>query len=136
MPLRYPIMPSEVPCIALVDGDPAIRRARQLMLRAEQFDVRAYPTCRGLLDDPAALRCTCVVADAEMGEDTGVQLLRDLRARGWKGEAILLADALPIAFTAAANDGDFVAMVPKTLGDRALLEAVRSAIRRTCGRRA
>lgn len=131
MPLHYPIMPSEVPCIALVDGDPAVRRARQLMLRAEQFDVRAYPTCRGLLEDPTALRCACVVADAEMGEDTGIQLLRDMRARGWNGEAILLADTLPIAFIAAANDGDFLALVPKALGDRALLEAVRSAITRS-----
>jgi FixJ family two-component response regulator len=128
MPVQSSIMSSELSGIALVDGDPALRRARQLMLRSERFEVRAYATCGALLADPLALRSACVIADAEMSDLSGLQLLHAMRDAGWSGAAILLADAIPAELATAANDHDFMAMLPRNLSDVALLKAIRAAI--------
>ena len=127
MPLQRPVVPAASSSIALVDGDPALRRARLLMLRAEGFEVRAYPVCAALLADPQAIRSTCVIADAEMGDLSGKQWLRTMREAGWGGSAILLADTTATDSSTAANDPDFVTL-PKTLNDGPLLKAIRSAI--------
>lgn len=97
------------------------------MLRSKQLDVRAYATCAALLADPLALRSACVVADVEMSEMSGVELLQAMRKAGWAGAAILLADAGSRGLV-AANDHGMIATLPKTLSDDTLLEAIRSAI--------
>ncbi len=130
MPVRQSTIAVDAGCIALVDGDPAMRHARQLMLRAEGYEVRAYPYCAALLADPCALRIACVVADVEMDVGGGVALLHGLRRAGWHGAAILLADTIPPELAASATAERFVALRPKALGNQALLAAVRSAIDR------
>lgn len=128
-----PLQPSDVlatgPCVSLVDGDPTIRRARQLMLRSQNYEVRAYSTCAALLGDPAALRSACIIGDVEMDDLSGLQLLRGLRRAGWQGSAVLLADTISPELAAIATNESFAVMLPKALADRPLLEAVRSAIR-------
>ncbi len=134
MPLQSPIIPAYPACVALVDGEPTIRRARQLMLLAENFEVRAYATCQALLADPLALRSACVVADVDMGDVTGLELLHRMRKAGWQGYAILLADEIPAELADTANDGHVQTMLPKALGNRPLLYAVRAAIRQSGAR--
>jgi FixJ family two-component response regulator len=114
--------------IALVDGDPAMRRARQLMFRAEGYEVQAYPTCGALLADPSAMASACLVADVEMADLGGVELVEAMRRAGWHGSAILLADAISPALAKLAQKAHFTAMFPKALADRPLLDAVNVAI--------
>lgn len=114
--------------IALVDGDATIRHARQLMLRAEGSDVRAYPNCEAALDDPAALTSDCVVADVDMGAIGGLDLLRLMRAKGWRGTGILLADIIAPALRLQGIEEGFVVMQPAALDDRRLLTAVDVAL--------
>lgn len=117
-------------CIALVDGDAAMRHARQLLLRAEGSDVRAYASCAASLADPAAIASDCVVADIDMGAIGGVDLLRLMRAKGWRGAGILLADVVAPALSLIGLDEGFIVMRPVTLGDRQLLRAVNIALGR------
>lgn len=114
--------------IALVDGDATIRHARQLMLRAEGSDVRAYPNCAAALADPAALASDCVVADVDMGAVGGLDLLRMMRAKGWRGTGILLADIVAPALRLQGIEEGFVVMHPAALDDRRLLTAVNVAL--------
>lgn len=114
--------------IALIDGAPAVRHARQLMLRAEGFDVRAYASAAPLLADPLALTNICIVAELVMSEIGGVSLVQRLRARGWRGAAILLADVATSALSVQAVEEDFTALVPTGIADRLLLAGIRTAI--------
>lgn len=114
--------------IALIDGVPAVRHARQLMLRAEGFDVRAYASAAPLLADPLALATACIVAEVTMPEIGGVALLKVMRGQGWHGAAILLAGALSSELAALAIEQDFTVMVPTGLADRLLLAGIRTAI--------
>lgn len=110
--------------IALVDGDAAMRHARQLLLRAEGSDVRAYPSCAAALGDPAAIASDYVVADVEMTVLGGVDFLRLMRAAGWQGKGILLADMVSPALRLLAIDEGFSVMSSAAFDGRRLSRAV------------
>ncbi|MDX5986027.1 response regulator [Sphingomonas echinoides] len=114
--------------IALVDGYTAVRHARQLMLRAEGFDVRAYVSVASLLADPLARASACVIADVDMPELGGLEILQAMRLQGWTGVMILLVDTITDALLAEARLLGFAALVPRDLPDRSLIEAIRMAI--------
>jgi FixJ family two-component response regulator len=116
--------------IALVDGAPAVRHARQLMLRAEGYDVRAYASAAPLLADPLARGTACIIAEVEMPEIGGVALVHAMRGQGWRGAAILLADEISARLAALAVEEDFTVMVPTGLADRLLLAGIQAAIAR------
>lgn len=116
--------------IALIDGAPAVRHARQLMLRAEGFDVRAYASAAPLLADPLALTNACIVAEVAMPEIGGIALVQTLRERGWRGAAILLAGVASSALSARAAEQHFSVLVPTGIADRLLLAGIRAAIAR------
>lgn len=117
--------------ISLVDGNPDVRHARQLMLRSEKYDVRSYPTCAALLADPASRNYSCIILDLEMEETDGVELLRQMRASGWRGKAMLLDGLHPgsAMLREAEQHGDKV--LRRDVGDQTLLTAIAASIDRS-----
>jgi FixJ family two-component response regulator len=115
--------------VSLVDGDPAIRRARQIMLRSEQYDVRSYSTCAALLADPVSRSYPCIVLDVGMQDINGPDLLRRMRASGWQGTGILLdGGCADEALTEEAQQhGDRV--FDQAIGDRSLIAAIAASAR-------
>ena len=114
----------------LVDGDATIRHARQIMLRSERYDVRSYATCVALLADPQSRACRCIVVDIDTNEVDGIALLREMRATGWKGKAILLGRTEPDSplMRAAERHGDKV--LPRTIADGPLIAAIAASVDR------
>jgi FixJ family two-component response regulator len=116
--------------VSLVDGDADIRHARQIMLRSERYDVRSYATCAALLADPRSRDYPCIVVDVEMQELDGLELVREMRASGWHGKAILLdgLDADGTLAREARRHGDEV--FARGIGDRALVAAIAASVSR------
>jgi FixJ family two-component response regulator len=114
--------------VSLVDGDPAVRRGRQLMLRSEHYDVRAYSTCSALLADPGTLRTICLVADLDMPGIDGFDLVGQMRSAGWQGAAILLADRPAPDLAAPMSECGVQLVLPKGVADRILIDAIQIAI--------
>jgi FixJ family two-component response regulator len=119
--------------ISLVEGDPDVRHARQLMLRAERYDVRSYATSAALLADPRSRDYPCMIVDLEPAGADVAAMLRAMRASGWRGKAILLggADTDGAAYDAAARHGD--RMLPRATGERTLLTAIDASVDRGWG---
>lgn len=128
----HPTYPHDGIAVSLVDGDPVIRRARQIMLVSERYDVRSYATCAALLADPRSRDVSCIVVDvAGDGEDGRcVDALQAMRASGWRGKAILLDSALPLPalIHAAERHGDRI--LDRATGDAPLLTAIAASIDR------
>ena len=116
--------------ISLVDGDPVIRRARQIMLVSERYDVRSYATCAALLADPRSRDVSCIVVDigGESEDGHGIDVVQAMRASGWRGKAILLDSGhpLPAMVHAAERHGDRI--LDRTTGDAPLLTAIAASI--------
>ena len=114
--------------VSLVDGDPAIRRARQIMLLSERYDVRSYATSAALLADPRSRDVPCIVVDVDGTGGRGMAMLLTLRASGWRGKAILLDGSVPppALIHAAERHGDRI--LDRTTGDAPLLTAIATSI--------
>jgi FixJ family two-component response regulator len=114
--------------VSLVDGDAAVRHARQLLLRSEGYVVRSYATCAALLADPQSRAYDCIILDVEMQGIDGPALLREMRASGWHGNALLLGGVAPgsAMLIEAERHGDTV--LKRDIGDRTLLTAIAASV--------
>jgi len=117
--------------VSLVDGDAAVRRNRQLMLRAEGYEVRSYATCAALLADPRSRDYPCVVLDVDLHDAAGPGLLRDMRQSGWRGKAVLIDGVEPGSDEDrdAQRHGDRI--VARGIGDPALLVQIAALVDRS-----
>jgi FixJ family two-component response regulator len=99
------------------------------MLRSERYDVRSYSTCAALLADPISRDYPCIVLDVAMHDINGPDLLRQMRATGWHGTAILLNDHThgDHSTLEAERHGD--KMFDRSIGDRSLVAAIAAIVR-------
>ena len=114
--------------VLLVEGDPRVRRARQIMLLSEQYDVRSYATGAAVLADPRSRAVPCIVFDTDGSPGAGIDVVEALRASGWRGTAILLDGSVPAPalLRAAERHGDRV--LDRATGDAALLSAIAALL--------
>ena len=123
------VNPLKNECISLVDGDAAVRHARQLLLRSRHYDVRSYATSVALLADQRSRECRCVVLDTRLnGNSDGLALLQELRSTGWTGHAILLDgdDLKPEYVLEVERQGDRI--MARNVGDETLFAAIAALI--------
>ena len=116
------------PCILLVDDDDAVRRSLQLLLSSRGYAVRAYPTAVGLARDPCAFGCNCLIADLMMPQTDALQLLSQLRGRGWTGKSILISGFLDRQWETKAREAGYDAVLPKPISDSVLVRTVESLL--------
>jgi FixJ family two-component response regulator len=100
------------------------------MLRSQNYSVRSYATCAALLADPQSRDCPCIVVDVEMEIGDGMSLLREMRATGWRGKAILLHADEPKSELVddVKRQGD--KLFDQAVGDRLLLAAIAASVDR------
>lgn len=112
------------PRLLLVEDDAGVRRSLQLLLQAKGFDVRAYATGAALLADPSSDDARCIVADYSMDDIDGLEVLSRLRARGWKGPAVLITAYPSPALEERARAEGFNLVLEKPFRDHMLVETV------------
>lgn len=127
MPLRPRLPPGSRKGVALVDGNPVVRRQRQrqrqLLLWSEAYDVRSYATSAALLADVRANMQARIVVDVGMREGDGLSFLRAMRASAWRGRAMLDgADPDGSMDREAGRNGD--QLRESKIADRSLLMAI------------
>lgn len=112
----------------MVEDDPAVRRSLQLLLQANGYDVRAYASGSVLLNDPTIVNAACLVADYRMIECDGIDTLARLRARGWRGPAIMITGFPSSSLAQKALNAGFDAIFEKPLRQHALIKAVEHLV--------
>lgn len=110
--------------VLLVEDDSAVRRSLQLLLCGHGYDVRAYPSGKGLAQDPEALRADCLIADLVIPDGNAVILIADLRRAGWEGPAILISGHLTNEWTENALAQGYAAAFAKPIGNSVLLKCL------------
>lgn len=112
--------------IILIDRDEAVRNAIQFAFGLEGLGVAVYAA--GEAATPESLAAArCLIVDQDLDRQPGLDLIQDLRRRGVKAPAILLATN-PGRLLRKAAKAAHVCLVEKPLLSDLLLERVRAAL--------
>lgn len=117
--------------VIIVDDDPAVLRSLKFALEIEGLDVRIYSDAQSLLLDDDLPARGCLVIDYAMGGMDGFELIDRLRRRDVRLPAILITGILSREVLERARRIGFCKVLEKPLHDSALLDGIRSALRRS-----
>ena len=116
--------------VHVIDDDDAARESLEFLLRASKIDVRTYDSATAflsvMLDDGAG----CIVTDVRMPGLSGVDLLRQLKARGSKMPVIVITGHGDIQLAVEAMKIGAADFLEKPFDDEVLIAAVKSALGR------
>ena len=129
-------MSAENGIVYVVDDEPGMRKALTRLLRAEGFDVRAFPSARTFLAAYCMEETACIVLDVSMPELDGMELQRRLTHAGVLAPIVFLTGHGDIPTSVRAIKAGAVDFLTKPVNDTALLRAVRAALKRAVSGRA
>src|SRR5262245_48857862 len=116
--------------VHVIDDDDAMRDSLAFLLRAAKIEVRTYDSATAFLktipDDAAG----CVLTDVRMPGLSGIDLLRQLKARGSTMPVIVITGHGDIQLAVEAMKIGAADFLEKPFDDEALLASVRAAIKR------
>jgi two-component system response regulator FixJ len=122
-------MPGNV-VVHVIDDDDAARDSLAFLLRAAEFDVRAYEAATAFLAELDRAPRGCVITDVRMPEVSGIDLLRRLRERGNDMPVIVITGHADIPLAVEAMKCGAADFFEKPYDDEALISAVRIALGR------
>jgi FixJ family two-component response regulator len=117
-----------MPIVCLVDDDPAIRKSVSRLLRAEEFEVRAYPGAREFLEAGLPDGDSCLLLDLFMPEIDGLKLQEMLSTEGKRISIVFISGQGDVPSSVRAMKAGAVDFLPKPFSRKELLEAIDQAI--------
>jgi FixJ family two-component response regulator len=111
--------------IYLVDDDPGALRSLAFLLERHRFAVHAFSCPREFLALESFAEPACLITDFRMPQMTGLELFRQLEARGTPLATVIVTAFGEIATCSAALRSGVVEYLEKPVAEEALLEAVR-----------
>ena len=116
--------------VYLVDDDDSVRRSIGFMLKTSGFSVRAYPSGIDFLKDVKALDPGCILLDIRMPDMDGLEVQRELAARGIAMPVIVLTGHGDVATAVEAMKNGASDFIEKPFEKAVLLEAIERASER------
>ena len=116
--------------VHVIDDDDAVRESLEFLLRAAKIDVRTYDSATAFLNTVADGATGCIVTDVRMPGVSGVDLLRQLKARGSTMPVIVITGHGDIQLAVEAMKIGAADFLEKPFDDEVLLASVRSALGR------
>lgn len=110
--------------ILLIEDEGAVRRALQLMLLDKGFDVRAFGSARAAFASDWIQLAGILLADYRLADGDGIEVLKQLKATGWDGLAILFSGYVTPALREAAQAAGFAAVLEKPVRAHELLPLI------------
>jgi FixJ family two-component response regulator len=115
------------PMVFVVDDDPAVRRALAFALDLEGFAVETFESGEALMLRDRPLAPGCLVLDERLPGASGIDTLRQLRARGVDLPALLITSHPNAPFRAAAAQAGAPILEKPLMGDT-LTAAIRDLL--------
>lgn len=123
-------MPNTPITVAIVDDDESIRHALGNLLRAADFDVRAFGSAEEFLNSSDGQPFGCLIADINLPGMSGVALLEALTAGGRAIPSVLITagdDAVTHALIARVG---YAPHLRKPFSDEELFSAIHHVLGR------
>lgn len=120
-------VPLSRPTIHIVDDDDAVRRALAFALDLEGFQIETYESGEALLRREPPQPPGCLIIDERLPGASGLETLRELRARQVALPAVLVTSHPKPSFRAAAAAAG-VPILEKPLESATLVEAIHAML--------
>jgi FixJ family two-component response regulator len=119
---------AENPTVFIVDDDAAVRDALALLMRSANLSAAVFAGAREFLENVPQDRPGCLVLDVRMPEIDGLELQKQLAARGSRLPIIMLTGHGDIPMAVQALRAGALDFIPKPFESKALLARVHEAI--------
>ena len=116
------------PTVYVVEDDEAVRDSLQLLLKAEGYRVAAYPEAASFLDAWNPRLNGCIVLDIRMPGMNGMELQKELLARGCELPIIFVTGHGDVPLAVEAMQHGAVDFVQKPYRDQELLDKIQKAM--------
>lgn len=116
------------PTVFIVDDDAAVRDALALLIRSANLTAAVFGGAREFLEKVPQDRPGCLVLDVRMPEIDGLELQKQLAARGSRLPIIMLTGHGDIPMAVQALHAGALDFIPKPFESKALLARVHEAI--------
>jgi FixJ family two-component response regulator len=113
--------------IAVIDDSDLMREAMIHLLCSAGFGVETYASGAEFIAAADASQASCLVVDIELGDITGIELVRDLQARGYSFPVIFMTGSPDDTFRYAAGALGCTAFLPKPFPAEDMLQAIDRA---------
>jgi FixJ family two-component response regulator len=119
---------SEIPLIAVVDDDEALREAIQSLIRSVGLRVAVFASAEDFLHSGQLRATDCLIADVRMPRMSGIELQRQLATANYPMPIIFITAHGDEETRARALRAGAVAFLDKPFSDEVLLRAVQAAL--------
>jgi FixJ family two-component response regulator len=118
----------KAPHIVVIDDDPAVCKAMKSLIRARGYSVDVFGSADAFLKSDAVQTASCIVADVQMPEMSGIELQRQLSAAGHRTPIIFMtADDNPQTRSCLLRVGA-IGCLTKPFSEKSLLGYLRKAL--------
>lgn len=114
--------------VHIVDDDAAMRDSLGFLLQANRIAFRLFDSARTFLDELPPAGSGCLLTDIRMPEINGLELVRQLRGRGWDDPVIVMTGHADVALAIEAMKAGVSDFLEKPFDDEVLLAALRTAL--------
>jgi len=119
------------PIVFVVDDDGSVREAIASLLRSVHLDVQSFGSAQEFIDAEPVDRPACLVLDVRLPGASGLDLQRDLRARGVGIPIIFLTAHGDVPMTVSAMKEGAIEFLIKPFRDQNLLDAIQQGLERS-----
>jgi len=119
------------PIVFVVDDDASVREAIASLVRSVRLDVHTLGSAQEFLDAEPAERPACLVLDVRLPGSSGLDLQRELRARGIGIPIIFLTAYGDVPMSVRAMKEGAIEFLIKPFRDQDLLDAIQQALERS-----
>ena len=114
--------------VALVDDDPSLRKALARLLSVLGYRVEAFASAEDFLNAAGATQANCLLVDVDLGEVSGLDLVRRLSDRGRKIPTVFMTGLKDEGIQQECIDLGCVAFLRKPVPESVLMKAIARAI--------
>lgn len=115
--------------VGIVEDDPAMLNSTDRLLQAAGYDTELFSSGEAVLEAAATTAAACLVIDVHLSGITGIEVGRQLAARGLSVPIIFMSGGTDRIAEGAAAEAGCIAFLRKPFAANRLLEAVESVFR-------
>ena len=116
--------------VAIVDDDPRVLNAIDTLLHAHGYGRELYRSAQAFLKNPLTSTASCAIIDIQLGSDSGIELVRQLKRVGYSVPVILMTASNDEATRERALQAGCIGFLRKPFNPDVLIALLGDARRR------